>query len=67
MPIYEYKCADCSHEFEELMSSSDAKIACPKCKSEKTQKQFSVVAAPVVGGSSAGPNCGQASCPSRFT
>ena len=32
MPIYEYCCRDCGHEFEELtFSSSDPAPNCPKC------------------------------------
>ena len=32
MPIYEYKCTNCGHIFEELRSISDGEGAtCPKC------------------------------------
>lgn len=32
MPIYEYKCETCGHEFEELQKFSHAPIdICPKC------------------------------------
>lgn len=32
MPIYEYKCLQCSHEFEALQKFSDAPLGvCPKC------------------------------------
>ncbi len=33
MPIYEFECEKCSHEFEELVMDSDEHPACPKCGS----------------------------------
>ena len=33
MPIYEYKCSDCSNEFETIQKFSDEPLTeCPKCK-----------------------------------
>ncbi len=33
MPIYEYKCTECGHQFDALQSFSEApKTECPKCK-----------------------------------
>ena len=45
MPIYEYRCAGCSEEFEELVSAS-AKAAppCPACGAEGAQRRFSTFA-----------------------
>lgn len=51
MPLYEYKCIECRHEFEELVFG-DKKPPCPKCKSEKTEKKISAFA--TSGGSSGG-------------
>ncbi len=31
MPIYEYRCASCGHEFEELTSIGAAAPPCPSC------------------------------------
>ena len=31
MPIYEYICGKCDHEFEALVPRPDAKAACPEC------------------------------------
>lgn len=44
MPIYEYKCCDCSNEFEELVFSQDELPPCPKCGSKKVEKLMSAAA-----------------------
>jgi putative FmdB family regulatory protein len=41
MPVYEYACRKCGHEFEELVFG-DEKPACPNCKAKTPQKKFSV-------------------------
>ena len=43
MPIYEYACQDCSHEFEAL-TRSDAQPECPRCHSVSLEKKLSVFA-----------------------
>ena len=46
MPIYEFVCEKCGHEFEELvMSSGNKKIICPKCNKSKVKKLMSTVCA----------------------
>ena len=44
MPIFEYQCADCGNHFELLVRSSTV-LKCPKCASQKLDKQLSVFAA----------------------
>lgn len=44
MPVYEYVCSGCGHEFEELVFG-DEKPVCPKCASAELEKKFSVFAA----------------------
>ncbi|XPV76776.1 MAG: FmdB family zinc ribbon protein [Desulfovibrio sp.] len=41
MPIFEYSCNKCSHEFEELVFSRDECPPCPSCGSEDTGKLMS--------------------------
>jgi putative FmdB family regulatory protein len=41
MPVYEYACRKCHHEFEELVFG-DEKPVCPKCKAHALEKKFSV-------------------------
>jgi putative FmdB family regulatory protein len=42
MPIFEYVCHDCGTQYEKLVMSKSAKIACPKCASGKHTQQLSV-------------------------
>ncbi len=44
MPIYEYHCSQCEHEFEKLVFNSSEKIVCPKCKSKKVNRMMSAFA-----------------------
>ena len=48
MPIYEYVCRDCGHEFEWLMRG-DEKPECPSCGRTRLTKQLSVPAAHTAG------------------
>ncbi len=56
MPIYDYRCSDCTHTFELFVQTSTVPM-CPKCESLKLQKLLSVFA---VGNSVAAPTpfCG---------
>jgi putative FmdB family regulatory protein len=55
MPIFEYVCQKCSHQFEALIFG-DQKPACPKCHATKLSPQLSVFAVSAKSSSSsAGP------------
>ena len=43
MPIYEYRCTGCGHEFEMLVLAGTVP-ACPSCKSEDLEKRISMPA-----------------------
>lgn len=43
MPIYEYRCEKCSHEFE-LLVRKGTEPACDKCGSEKIERLLSIPA-----------------------
>lgn len=63
MPIYEYRCRHCSHEFEELVSVSaaDRQLACPVCREPSAERLLSSFAVRISGGSQAslsGKSCG---------
>jgi putative FmdB family regulatory protein len=70
MPIFEYICQECQHEFETLVFGHD-KAKCPKCDSRKLSPQLSVFAMATKGmstkgmpakGSSPAPTGGCGSC-----
>jgi len=42
MPIYEYKCSNCLHEFEKIQKISEEPIKeCPKCNKKSVSKLIS--------------------------
>ena len=41
MPIYEYECLACKHEFEYLVIHSSPPPTCPSCGGKKLQKTIS--------------------------
>jgi putative FmdB family regulatory protein len=66
MPIFEYICEECSHEFEALVYGRE-KAACPKCEGKRLTPRLSVFAVSAKGSSagrpaSAGP-CGSCGDP----
>ncbi|MEE9566567.1 MAG: zinc ribbon domain-containing protein, partial [Desulfobacteria bacterium] len=43
MPLYEFSCPKCGHEFEQIVFASDKKpIECPKCGASKPERLLSV-------------------------
>ena len=64
MPIFEYVCEKCDHEFEALVYGSE-KPECPKCHGKKLTAQLSVFAVAAKGSSSsasASPVSGCGTC-----
>lgn len=60
MPIYEYRCEACDHEFEELVRGDEA-VACPRCAAERARKKLSTFA---TAGSGVAPRAGRDPAPS---
>ena len=51
MPIYEYRCPDCGHQFEAMQKFSDDPITvCPSCSAEHVKKLISAPAFHLKGG-----------------
>lgn len=51
MPIFEYICKECRHQFEALVYGKQ-KAECPKCHATKLEPQLSVFAVSAKGSSS---------------
>ncbi len=65
MPVFEYKCSDCSSKFEVLHKSSvkQEDVTCPACNSANNKKLFSSFSASVTGSDSySGDSCSTGSC-----
>lgn len=47
MPLYEYRCQACSHDFESLqeIGAGSEGVACPQCQHAKVDKLHSTFAA----------------------
>jgi putative FmdB family regulatory protein len=61
MPIFEYICKECQHEFEALIFGSQ-KAECPKCQSKKLEPQLSVFAVSAKSGASSQPRMAGGPC-----
>ena len=57
MPIYEYHCKKCGHDFEKLVPRAGTPVECEKCQSDDVEKLFSVF------GTTATSQTASAGCP----
>jgi putative FmdB family regulatory protein len=57
MPIFEYACKTCNHQFEALVYGGE-KAACPKCHGKKLAQQFSVFGVSAKESSGSAPGMG---------
>jgi len=57
MPVYEYRCPDCTHLFEKLVSFSEADraVACPTCGVPASKLLSTFAAIGSAGGSDGAP------------
>ncbi|PID71983.1 MAG: hypothetical protein CSB34_04875 [Desulfobulbus propionicus] len=69
MPIFEYECRDCKHQFEIITTSSQQEpVTCPECNSRDVVKNMSAsairigsgapVSRPSLSGGGCSPNSG---------
>ena len=56
MPMYDYRCSECGERYEQLrrMAEADSGLVCPRCGSERVERQISSCAIGVAGSSSSG-------------
>jgi len=69
MPIYEFHCLDCGHDFEDLILGINSPVNCRYCESGKVEKLMSAVSFKTDGkftstGSSGCTSCASKSCSS---
>ena len=70
MPIFEFRCGRCAHEFEKLVTGAPAGAVCPKCGGKRVEKKFSVFGSKSGGkftsskGGSGCSSCAKSSCSS---
>lgn len=58
MPLYEYTCRKCQHNFETLVTSRTAtKVACPKCESSDLDQLIGLPAPGRVTDNASATNC----------
>lgn len=70
MPLYEYQCQDCEHDFERMVRFFDADRPqeCPHCGSDQTMKRISTFATSGAGATaSSGSSSSCSSGYGRFT
>ena len=72
MPIYEYVCSSCSHEWSDLVPKHDSPFPdCPECEGKEVEKLFSMFASNAKDTSgpsmpaSGGHSCGTGGCGCR--
>jgi putative FmdB family regulatory protein len=69
MPIYEYRCSSCNHEFSKLekMDAPSQGVTCPACGRAHAERRLSTFAS--TSGAAASPPCGAAaaSCGAGFS
>jgi putative FmdB family regulatory protein len=51
MPLYEYACEQCSHEFEALVFDGE-EVECPKCRGRQLHRNLSLPGRPQTVGTS---------------
>jgi putative FmdB family regulatory protein len=65
MPIYEYRCRACEHEFERFVPTPAATVACPRCASDRVARRLSLFGARTAGrqaGETAAASAGPGGC-----
>jgi len=47
MPLFEFQCRKCGHQFEELLTTAEVEsgqVKCPACRSKRVEREFSAFA-----------------------
>lgn len=55
MPMYDFRCPDCGHEFEELVFGNRLPAKCPSCAGAEIERKVSACASRIAGGGGSAP------------
>ncbi len=55
MPMYDFQCPDCGHEFEELVFGNRLPAQCPSCEGQEIERKVSACAARISGSGGGAP------------
>ena len=61
MPMYEFRCVECDHDFETLLRNTrdEAEVQCPKCESRNPRRVISLPGRPLSAVATGGNACGE--------
>jgi putative FmdB family regulatory protein len=62
MPLFEYRCSHCDHQFEALVRDGNSP-ECPECHAKKPERLLSVVSARTAGTRSQSSTCPSSDAP----
>lgn len=63
MPLYEFRCAGCDHQFETLIPAAEVESArCPECGAGRPRRLMSVIAGMGNRTADPAPTCGAGAC-----
>jgi putative FmdB family regulatory protein len=62
VPIYEYRCRGCGHDFETYVHGPSTTVACPTCQSGDITRKLSVFGLKSAGGFMPAPTGGGGGC-----
>jgi putative FmdB family regulatory protein len=62
VPIYEYRCRGCGHDFEKYVHGPSSNVACPSCQSGDITRKLSVFGLKSDGGVMTAPTTGGGGC-----
>ena len=66
MPLYEFRCTKCGHEFEQIVFPSDNEpMKCPRCRARKPERLLSIFSSSTTGTRAGGSVSSSCTTPSR--
>lgn len=63
MPIFEYRCKECGHQFDALVRNEKEEVVCKACGNKDLDRLFSAFAVKSSGGRAEALSCPTGTCP----